>query len=101
MTRSTGYMTQRTLVPTRDELFEGMERLLKRIHVALGMYPTFVLLREDISALLLLVMESRRPAPPACPKCGGAGAWVGTTAVCANSCWHKNPQRGKRREELE
>ena len=101
MIRPNHNVAQRTLAPTQDELFEGMERLLKRLSVALAMYPGFAILREDIQAVLSLVTESRRPAPPSCPQCGGSGAWVGATAVCANSCWHKSPRRGKRREEME
>lgn len=100
MSRQIQYVTQRTLIPTQDELAEGAEKLLARSYIALRMYTQYGDLCDDIKAMLTRIAESRRPAPPPCPDCGGPVKYLGdsNSTVCVESCWEKRPRRGKARD---
>ena len=98
MSRPVAYTTQRTLIPSKDELAEGMERLLARSFIALRMHTQYSDLCGDIKALLVQIEESRRPAPPPCPDCGGPCSFLNERALCMGRCWDRRPQRGRKRE---
>lgn len=100
MTRPVSYVTHRALIPTKEELFEGLERLVHRAQIALSMFPHHKDLCEDMRAILQQVAESRRPPPPACSKCQAPGLRIGDAVVCSESCWNRARRRGKKVEEV-